>query len=163
MPDNLIEKVLLVLLQLQTRDSWDIRYGGLLGLKYILNVRKDLTSRLLPQVLPALLCGLKDREDDVRAVSAECLIPVLPELVTGSSDSVPLLLQILWGLLLDLDDVTSSTVHVGLPLFDAFFVFITINNKVVSLLGRLLSYSSAMKLNGFFVPYSLSLVLSHLE
>jgi hypothetical protein len=61
------------------------------------------------KVLPALLCGLKDREDDVRAVSAECLIPVLPELVTGSSDSVNKFISSLVLLMVYLTNVEGSS------------------------------------------------------
>lgn len=42
---------------------------------------QDLISVLLPRVLPAITVGLQDLDDDVRAVAAASLIPVVEGLV----------------------------------------------------------------------------------
>lgn len=42
---------------------------------------QDLISALLPRVLPAVTEGLQDLDDDVRAVAASALIPVVEGLV----------------------------------------------------------------------------------
>lgn len=42
---------------------------------------QDLISQLLPRVLPAITEGLQDLDDDVRAVAAAALIPVVDGLV----------------------------------------------------------------------------------
>lgn len=42
---------------------------------------QDLISELLPRVLPAITEGLRDLDDDVRAVAAAALIPVVDGLV----------------------------------------------------------------------------------
>lgn len=42
---------------------------------------QDLISVLLPRVLPAITLGLQDLDDDVRAVAASALIPVVEGLV----------------------------------------------------------------------------------
>lgn len=42
---------------------------------------QDLISVLLPRVLPAITTGLQDLDDDVRAVAASALIPVVEGLV----------------------------------------------------------------------------------
>lgn len=42
---------------------------------------QDLISILLPRVLPAITLGLQDLDDDVRAVAASALIPVVEGLV----------------------------------------------------------------------------------
>lgn len=42
---------------------------------------QDLISDLLPRVLPAITEGLQDLDDDVRAVAAAALIPVVDGLV----------------------------------------------------------------------------------
>lgn len=42
---------------------------------------QDLISVLLPRVLPAITVGLQDLDDDVRAVAAAALIPVVEGLV----------------------------------------------------------------------------------
>lgn len=96
-----------VLLKLLKEDQWEARHGGLLGIKYALAVRQvpsavcrhhgsaapcwemlksprvsqDLISTLLPRVLPAVTEGLQDLDDDVRAVAASALIPVVDGLV----------------------------------------------------------------------------------
>lgn len=44
-------------------------------------VSQDLISALLPRVLPAVTEGLQDLDDDVRAVAASALIPVVEGLV----------------------------------------------------------------------------------
>ena len=45
--------------QLIDQTQWDVRHGGLLGLKYLLAARADLGPQLLPEALPAALLGLK--------------------------------------------------------------------------------------------------------
>lgn len=42
---------------------------------------QDLIAALLPRVLPAITKGLQDLDDDVRAVAAAALIPVVEGLV----------------------------------------------------------------------------------
>lgn len=42
---------------------------------------QDLIAVLLPRVLPAITEGLQDLDDDVRAVAAAALIPVVKGLV----------------------------------------------------------------------------------
>lgn len=120
-----VRKVLSCLLLLQNHTLWEIRHGGLLGLRFILAVRTDLAAELLPFALPSITSGLLDRDDDVRAVAADSLLPVstlLPE-VCGSE--VPQLLRVLWDSLLELDDLTASTSSVMQLLcnFNIFFLF----------------------------------------
>uniref|UniRef100_A0A8C5E6B9 BTAF1 RNA polymerase II, B-TFIID transcription factor-associated n=1 Tax=Gouania willdenowi TaxID=441366 RepID=A0A8C5E6B9_GOUWI len=111
-----------VLLKLLKEDQWEVRHGGLLGIKYALAVRQDLISVLLPRVLPALIEGLQDLDDDVRAVAAAALIPVVEGLVQLLPNKVPLIVNTLWDALLDLDDLTAST------------------NSIMTLLSSLLTY-----------------------
>ncbi|CAJ1066966.1 TATA-binding protein-associated factor 172 [Xyrichtys novacula] len=111
-----------VLLQLLKEDQWEVRHGGLLGIKYALAVRQDLISVLLPRVLPAITVGLQDLDDDVRAVAASSLIPVVEGLVQLLPSKVPFIVNTLWDALLDLDDLTAST------------------NSIMTLLSSLLTY-----------------------
>lgn len=113
---------------------------------------QDLISVLLPRVLPAITVGLQDLDDDVRAVAASSLIPVveglvqlLPNKVRGAVvmlfihihivfmvkvlnsvcvcvSQVPFIVNTLWDSLLDLDDLTAST------------------NSIMTLLSSLLTY-----------------------
>uniref|UniRef100_A0A671UYF7 B-TFIID TATA-box binding protein associated factor 1 n=1 Tax=Sparus aurata TaxID=8175 RepID=A0A671UYF7_SPAAU len=111
-----------VLLKLLKEDQWEARHGGLLGIKYALAVRQDLISALLPRVLPAITVGLQDLDDDVRAVAASALIPVVEGLVQLLPNKVPFIVNTLWDALLDLDDLTAST------------------NSIMTLLSSLLTY-----------------------
>lgn len=43
------------------RPEWEVRLGGLLGLKYLLASRADAAADLLPEALPAALAGLQVR------------------------------------------------------------------------------------------------------
>ncbi|XP_061914731.1 TATA-binding protein-associated factor 172 [Entelurus aequoreus] len=111
-----------VLLKLLQEDQWEVRHGGLLGIKYALAVRQDLISVLLPHLLPAITVGLQDLDDDVRAVAAAALIPVVEGLVQLLPNKVPFIVNTLWDALLDLDDLTAST------------------NSIMTLLSSLLTY-----------------------
>ncbi|XP_060582986.1 TATA-binding protein-associated factor 172-like [Ruditapes philippinarum] len=104
-----IQGVLCILLQLLTQKQWEVRHGGLLGMKYLLAVRKDMTGDLLPKVLPFIYQGLQDADDDNRAVAASALIPVADDLVQILPQQVPVIVLCLWETLLDLDDLTAST------------------------------------------------------
>ncbi|KAM6956533.1 TATA-binding protein-associated factor 172 [Aplochiton taeniatus] len=111
-----------ILLKLLTEDQWEVRHGGLLGIKYALSVRQDLIAGLLPRVLPAITEGLQDLDDDVRAVAAASLIPVVEGLVQQLPHKVPFIVNTLWDALLELDDLTAST------------------NSIMTLLSSLLIY-----------------------
>ncbi|KAF7221295.1 TATA-binding protein-associated factor 172 [Nothobranchius furzeri] len=117
-----VSKTVEVLLKLLKDDQWEVRHGGLLGIKYALAVRQDLIPVLLPRVLPAITEGLQDLDDDVRAVAAAALIPVVEGLVQLLPNKVPFIVNTLWDALLDLDDLTAST------------------NSIMTLLSLLLTY-----------------------
>ena len=107
------------LLKLQLRDDWEIRHGGLLGVKYVVIVRRDLASAWLPLVVPAVLNGLRDVDDEVRAVAADTLLPIADLLVGGGdgeaagdgigNEALTVLVSLLWNTLSYLDDLTVST------------------------------------------------------
>jgi len=52
-----VYRVLEIILRLTGRHEWEVRHGGMLGLKYIVAVRKDLAETFLPLVLPAIIRG----------------------------------------------------------------------------------------------------------
>ena len=104
------ENVVKVLLQLLEQLEWETRHGGLLGLKYLMAARQDLSQQLLPLVYPCLYRGLKDGVDDVSAVAAAALVPLAETLVTLLPlEMVDTLLETLWDSLLELDELTAST------------------------------------------------------
>ena len=98
-----------------------MRHGGLLGLKYLLAVRgESLGPELLAQLFPHIHSGLTDPSDDVIAVAASALLPVVPLLVSQliSGGQVAQLAATLWAALLDLDDLTCSSHAILLLLSD---------------------------------------------
>ncbi|KAL0076434.1 hypothetical protein J3Q64DRAFT_1852898 [Phycomyces blakesleeanus] len=114
-----VAKVHATLLQLITQDGpafhersiWEVRHAGLLGLKYAVAVRKDLVEMLVEGTTGAVILGLRDHDDDVRAVSAATLLPITAEFVRMSTeDRVSNVITTLWDCLIDLkDDLTAST------------------------------------------------------
>ncbi|CAB4491398.1 unnamed protein product [Rhizophagus irregularis] len=92
---------------------WEVRHAGMLGLKYAVAVRKDLVNMLLDGTVGAVILGLKDSDDDVRAVAASILIPIADSFVSYSSNKIPEIVSVLWDCLKDLkDDLTASTASV---------------------------------------------------
>ncbi|RCI04336.1 TATA-binding protein-associated factor mot1 [Rhizopus stolonifer] len=114
-----VEKVHQNLLQLinqndasfQGKSIWEVRHAGLLGLKYTVAVRKDLVDMLVDGTTGAVILGLRDHDDDVRAVSASTLLPITAEFVRMSSkERIRDVITTLWDCLIDLkDDLTAST------------------------------------------------------
>ena len=95
------------------RPIWEVCHGGMIGLRYLVAVRKDLLvkhSKLMDGVLEAVMKGLSDFDDDVRAVSAATLVPIAEEFVTSRSATLGPLMNIVWNCLSDLqDDLSAST------------------------------------------------------
>ncbi|KAM5142212.1 TATA-binding protein-associated factor 172 [Mantella aurantiaca] len=129
MNESGVLKTVKILLRLLTQEQWEVRHGGLLGIKYALAVRQDLIKILLPKALPAIIEGLQDLDDDVRAVAAASLVPVVDSLVKLQFKQVPFILSTLWDALLELDDLTAST------------------NSIMTLLSSLLAYPQVQQCN----------------
>ncbi|ORX93031.1 hypothetical protein K493DRAFT_316207 [Basidiobolus meristosporus CBS 931.73] len=107
---------------------WEVRHAGLLGLKYLVAVRKDLVELVINGAVGAVVMGLKDNDDDVRAVSASTLLPIADSFVRLLPDMIPVVLEVLWDCLIDLkDDLTASTA------------------SVMDLLARLFSFDEVLK------------------
>ncbi|KCV72536.1 hypothetical protein H696_00128 [Fonticula alba] len=64
------------------RDSWHVRLGAYLGLRYVVAIRPDLGPVTVPMVMPIVLNGINDPDDDVRAVACETLMPVVDVLTS---------------------------------------------------------------------------------
>uniref|UniRef100_A0A2P2MP00 TATA-binding protein-associated factor BTAF1 isoform X1 n=1 Tax=Rhizophora mucronata TaxID=61149 RepID=A0A2P2MP00_RHIMU len=109
MHHSLVHEILNVLLKMQCRPEWEIRHGSLLGIKYLVAVRKEMLPDLLCSVLPACKLGLEDPDDDVRAVAADALIPAAAAIVSLKGRTLHLIIMLLWDILLDLDDLSPST------------------------------------------------------
>ena len=92
---------------------WQVCHGGMIGLRYVVAVRKDLLLKddeLIDGVVRAVMKGLGDFDDDVRAVSAATLSPVVKEFVTLRPNALEGLINIVWDCLSNLkDDLSAST------------------------------------------------------
>ena len=92
---------------------WQACHGGMIGLRYLVAVRSDLLLKdtiLMDGVIEAVMRGLGDWDDDVRAVSAATLIPVSEEFVATRTTSLSMLMRIVWDCLSNLsDDLSAST------------------------------------------------------
>jgi len=99
-------------LHLQTR-IWEVCHGGMIGLRYLVAVRSDLLVKdngLMDGVVEAVMKGLADFDDDVRAVSAATLTPIAKEFVALRPAALDNLMNIVWDCLSDLrDDLSAST------------------------------------------------------
>ncbi|KAH6661114.1 hypothetical protein BKA67DRAFT_654254 [Truncatella angustata] len=95
------------------RQIWSVCHGGMVGLRYVVAVRKDLLlqhSDLIDGIIQAVMKGLGDADDDVRSVSAATLIPMASEFVAMRPAVLDELISIVWESLSSLgDDLSAST------------------------------------------------------
>lgn len=105
---RLIDKVF-YLLDTDKSTQWEVRHASFLGSRYVLAVKEEMAEEILNQRFDSILKGLRDQDDDVRAVAAEAILPVVPNLVKFMPKRVPHLVATLWDALLDLDDISAST------------------------------------------------------
>ncbi|RAK71016.1 DNA-binding ATPase [Aspergillus fijiensis CBS 313.89] len=95
------------------RPIWEVCHGGMIGLRYLVAVRKDILVKdraLMDGVLEAVMKGLGDFDDDVRAVSAATLVPMAEEFVASRQSTLGNLMIIVWDCLSNLqDDLSAST------------------------------------------------------
>ncbi|KAI0127704.1 SNF2 family DNA-dependent ATPase domain-containing protein [Xylariales sp. AK1849] len=95
------------------RPVWSVCHGGMVGLRYVVAVRKDLLLQhndMIDGIVRAVMKGLGDLDDDVRSVSAATLIPIAQEFVTLRPAALDQLINIVWESLSSLgDDLSAST------------------------------------------------------
>ncbi|KAJ9102249.1 hypothetical protein QFC19_004794 [Naganishia cerealis] len=116
-----------------SKHIWELRHAGLLGLKYELAVRPDLISGEVPGmdgdeshaymegVLRSSLLGLADADDDVRAVSAACLLPIAGVITERlSHEALMKLLDVLWNTFLEETDELNSSIASVMELLSKF-------------------------------------------
>jgi TATA-binding protein-associated factor len=92
---------------------WPVRYGAMIGLRYLVAVRKDLLlgdGDMIDGVISAVMKGLRDNDDDVRSASAGTLIPMAAEFVAMRPHALDAMISIVWDSLSNLgDDLSAST------------------------------------------------------
>ncbi|KAI1337755.1 SNF2 family domain-containing protein [Xylariaceae sp. FL0016] len=95
------------------RPIWAVCHGGMVGLRYVVAVRKDLLlqhEHMIDGIVQAVMKGLGDSDDDVRSVSAATLIPMAQEFVKLRPTQLDGLISIVWESLSSLgDDLSAST------------------------------------------------------
>ncbi|KAI8966794.1 hypothetical protein F5Y11DRAFT_4073 [Daldinia sp. FL1419] len=95
------------------RPIWAVCHGGMVGLRYVVAVRKDLLLQhndMIDGIVQAVMKGLGDSDDDVRSVSAATLIPIAQEFVKLRPGALDELIYIMWESLSSLgDDLSAST------------------------------------------------------
>ena len=128
---------------------WEVRHAGLLGVKYEVAVRSDLFDApksegehdvgksILQGVVDAAVLGyillfhiiwctgslaysLGDRDDDVRAVAASCLLPIANHLIERLPEELGRVLAVLWNCLRDMKDDLSSSVGAVMDLLGEY-------------------------------------------
>lgn len=67
-----------------------------------------MIDNFLPESFPFILQGLSDSVDDVSAVAASSLIPVAEKLTKLVPQSVPLVIEKLWELLAEQDELAAA-------------------------------------------------------
>jgi len=94
------------------RPVWSVCHGGMIGLRYVVAVRKDLLlqdSDMIDGIIKTVMKGLGDMDDDVRSVSAATLIPMAKEFVTLRPEQLDGLVNIIWESLSNLGDNLSAS------------------------------------------------------
>ena len=132
MPKEDVEHVVRLLISMtQMTEHWETRHAGFLALKYLVSIRNDVLSSMLPTLLPVLQHGyvsvfhiainvlilfplrsLQDPSDEVRMSCADCMLAVLKSGVGLSQDFLSELAGDLWLILQDLDDITPATTSI---------------------------------------------------
>lgn len=110
---NVLYRLIMGDVAVEKHHIWQAAHGGMIGMRYLVAVRNDLLlqdDELVDGVLNAVVKGLGDLDDDVRAVSAATLIPVAQEFVDRRPKRLDELIHIVWDCLSNLsDDLSAST------------------------------------------------------
>ncbi|EPZ32387.1 SNF2-related domain-containing protein [Rozella allomycis CSF55] len=103
--DENVKRIMGLLVELSENEHWEVRLSGLLGIKYILGVRRDLFSELKPIVYGVIIEALKSEEDDIKKAGAESMYAIVEYL----KDEKEQVMNILSDNMKELDDLTCST------------------------------------------------------
>ena len=100
------------LIRMQVRQEWHVRHASFLALKYTMALRQgDMLEELAPVLLPSILKGLHDADDEVRAAAAATLEPLCQKLVSvgDAAHHLQSASDRCWAMLLD-DDSNVTTI-----------------------------------------------------
>lgn len=134
-----------VVIQLIQHADWTTRHGGLLGLKYLLVTRKDLIEKILHLSFPFISKALMDPVDDVSAVAASALLPIVDCIFKCDEKWASDVISILWQMLAVQDDLTASC-NSFMTLLAALFSLpsgkLLTNEPIIHVLPRLWTFLS---------------------
>lgn len=117
MPEKDASFTIDTLLKMLEFNNWEARHGGILGLKYSLNViNKSFVRQMLKLCFDSVFKCLNDQVDDVSAEAAAALVSVKDLLLETVPDRTPQLIKFLWEHITDLDEITTSTSNIVLLL-----------------------------------------------
>ncbi|XP_022171117.1 TATA-binding protein-associated factor 172 [Myzus persicae] len=145
MSEENVLNIIHVLIQLIQHTDWTTRHGGLLGLKYLLVVRKDIIEKILHLSFPFISKALMDTVDDVSAVAASALLPIVDFMIKCDEKWASDVISILWQMLAVQDDLTASCYNF-MTLLAALFSLpsgkLLTNEPILHVLPRLWSFLS---------------------
>lgn len=112
---------------------WEACHGGMLGLRYLVSVRRDLLvqdDKYFDGLVECVLHGLQESDDDVQAMAAATLLPIAEEFVTQRSSSIYKLLDVIWECLEDLKDDLSASIGNVMDLLAKLCAFPIVLEKI---------------------------------
>lgn len=129
---------------------WEVRYGGLLGLKYFISVKMDLVlshDDLFNKVIEMVLPCLKENDDIIQSVASSILSQISFDLIKKTPESIESLLDIIWDLLLNIKDDLSSSIGSIMDLLAKLFK----HKEVLEVIKKNSEHSSKFSINGLIM------------
>lgn len=108
LPSMVFSRMISSMGMISKSEHWESRHGALTGMKYALASREP-SADVFDEVLTAVRRGLEDSMEDVRAISAECLIPCAFLFEGAPSSDKQVVNTLLWDAMLSLDPLNSAT------------------------------------------------------
>ena len=100
-----LRSLLSVLTRMQVRDEWHVRHASFLALKYTVALQVENVAQLAPELVPVIVTGLNDADDEVRAAAAETLVPLCGVLLKRTDEILQQCMksasETCWQMLLD--------------------------------------------------------------
>lgn len=112
---------------------WEACHGGMLGLRYLVSVRRDLlvqNNKYFDGLVECVLHGLRESDDDVQAMGAATLLPITEEFVIQRPNYINQLLDVIWDCLGDLKDDLSASIGNVMDLLAKLCAFPVVLEKI---------------------------------
>jgi TATA-binding protein-associated factor len=102
------EQCALILYKMCKSGVWEVRHGGMLGLKSFVFASKEECLDALSQVFELCYETLNDDDEDVKALAADILIEIIPKMSEISAESLNELTSFTLMSLVDADGLSHS-------------------------------------------------------